>query len=540
MSEDEPLLVDTGRGFTILHRGKNLYSSSEPREGALRRAEAARLQERCLVLVPGLGLGYGLDRLLERLPAGSHLLCAETDPKLRALAASFPPPRDPRFTLVPDLQPAIRAARALGLHRFRRVQAVPLCGSYHLDRAGYDAILATLEEEIRQFWQNRITLAHMSRLWLRNLFTNLAILALGGEAMAPPERGESRLLRAIAPSGDRPVLVAGAGPSLEAALPRIARARDRLTVLAVDTALPALTDAGLAPDWVYALEGQHYNLEDFLPGRDPGLTLLCDLSSCPAVLRLFPRRRPFATRFHPLALFDRLQAAGLLPPELLPLGSVGVTAVQAALRLTAGPVLLAGLDFCYPARRTHARGTPSHRRGLASCTRLAPLGSGTLEALAARPLLRVRGKADREYVSDLVLRSYALQLRALAETSSRLYDLGAEGLETGARPLPAEAELDALLASGPWPPAAPLPLFSPRAAQVRDFLSAEAGLLLAAERELGLALKQGAGTGPAVAQVSYIQLATPEADPQRLAQRGNLALALANARWLRARLERLL
>jgi len=523
MNEDEPLLRDTGRGFTVFYRGKNLYSAAEPREAARRRAAAVRLQDRSLVLVPGLGLGYGLEVLLARLPAGSRLVCVETDPKLYALAAAFPQPRDSRLTLCATRQGALYAARELGLHRFRRVQAAALCGSYQLDRAGYDDLLQSLEEEIRQFWQNRITLAHMSRLWLRNLFTNLAILASGGKADAP--------------AGDRPILVAGAGPSLETALPRIARVRDRLTLLAVDTALPAL--AGLAPDWVYALEGQHYNLEDFLPGRDPGLTLLCDLSSCPAVLRLFPRRWAFATRFHPLALFDRLQAAGLLPPELPPLGSVGVTAVQAALSLSAGPVLLAGLDFCYPGGRTHARGAPSHRRALAACSRLAPLGSGILEALASRPRLRVKGKAGKQYASDLVLRSYALQLRALAEASGRLYDLGAEGLETGARLLRTDEELEVLLAAGPWPPAPPLPPFSPQPAQVREFLSAEAGLLRTAERELEQALEQKAGTGTAVAQVDYILLATPEADPQRLAERGNLALALANARWLRARLERL-
>jgi hypothetical protein len=167
------------------------------------------------------------------------------------------------------------------------------------------------------------------------------------------------------------------------------------------------------------------------------------------------------------------------------------------------------------------------------------VGSGILEALSARPLLRVPGKAGRECTSDLVLRSYALQLRALANASARLYDLGAEGLETGARSLRTDEEVEALLDSGPWPPASPLPVFSPQPAQVRDFLAAEAGLLLAAERELGQALRQGTRTGPAVAQADYILLATPEADPERLAERGNLALALANARWLRARLERL-
>jgi hypothetical protein len=532
MNADEPLLENTGRGFTVYYRNRSLYSSSEPREGAHRRAAAARLADRALVLVPGLGLGYGLELLLQKLPAGSSLLCVETDASLWALAASFPPPTHPRLKVVFSLQAAIGAARELGLYRFRRVQLVPLCGSYHLDRAGYDAILGALEEEIRQFWQNRITLAHMSRLWLRNLFANLVALASGDESPAPPERARAR-----------PILVAGAGPSLEAALPRIARVRERLTLLAVDTALPVLADAGLPPDWVYALDAQHYNLEDFLPSRDPALLLLCDLSSCPAVIRQFPRRAAFATRFAPLALFDRLQAANLLPPELPPLGSVGVTAVQAALGLTLGPVLLAGLDFCYPGGRTHARGAPSHRRALMACSRLAPPGSAAFEALAARPLLRVAGKGGRRYPSDLVLRSYAQQLQALARASGRLYDLGGEGLETGARPLASDSELRAVLSAGPWPPAPPPRPFGPLPVQVRDFLRGEAGLLQAAEKELEEALGKGSGAGPgpgpAVALVDYVLLATPEADPQRQAERGNLALALANARWLRARLQRL-
>ena len=527
MIEDEPLLEDTGRGTTVLYRGKNLYSSSEPREGARRRAAAARLEDRSLVLVPGLGLGYGLQTLLDRLPARGQLLCVEADPKLAALAAGFPLPRDPRLTVLrtSSRERAVASARGLGLHHFRRVQVVALCGSYHLDRAGYDAIREALEEEIRRFWQNRITLAHMSRLWLRNLFTNLMTLASGGEAPALELA--------------RPILVAGAGPSLEAALPQIARARPRLTLLCVDTALPVLADAGLAPDWVYALDGQLYNLEDFLPFRDPSLILLCDLCSCPAVLRLFPRRLAFATRFHPLALFDRLQEAGLLPPELPPLGSVGVTAVQAALSLTAGPVLLAGLDFSYPGGRTHARGAPSHRRALGGCTRLLPMGMSGFEALAARPRLRVAGKGGRKCASDLVLRSYALQLRALAAGSGRLYDLGPEGLETGARVLDSSGELESLLAAGPWPPAQPPRPFRPEPGEVRAFLKREVELLREAEGELQGALARGGGTAAGLKAVDYVLLATPEADPERLADRGNLALGLANARWLRGLLERL-
>jgi len=538
MNQGEPRLADTGRGFTILYRDRNLYSPTDPLGGALQRAASAGLRARSLVFIPGVGLGYGLEELLRALPEASQLFCVETDPSLMALAlrGPVPLPRDPRLTLLATDSPreAAEALRALGLHRFRRLQTVALCGSYHLDREGYEAIRQALEEEIRLFWQNRLTLAHLSRLWLRNLFTNLASSPGSG---SQPE-----------PSGARPVVVAGAGPSLDRCLPELKRVRSRVTLLAADTALPALAEAGCPPDWVFALEAQQANLEDFLPYRDPGLHLLCDLTSAPGVARLFPRKFFYCTRFHPLALFDRLAASGLLPPELPPLGSVGVAAVQAALGLTSGPVLLAGLDFAYPDGRTHARGTPAHRRTLCSCSRLRPPGLAEYEALQARPLLDLPSVSGKPVRSDLVLRSYALQLFRIAEGTGRVYDLGGLGLPAGAAPLGSTRELDALLARRAAGPAPVLPAFQPSRAAIGAFLRAELELLLRAEKALASVLaaaRQGeppAGTGlaEAIREVEYVRLPVPEADPQRLDAPGNLALAAAHTRSLRALLGRLL
>jgi hypothetical protein len=125
MSGDEPLLSDTGKGLTVLYRGKNLYSSQEPREAARRRAAVAGLQERSLVFVPGLGLGYGLEELLSRLPKGSRVLCVEADPRLAALSRSglSEVPRDERLMVLATSSPGQAAAAAgeLGWLRFRRV-----------------------------------------------------------------------------------------------------------------------------------------------------------------------------------------------------------------------------------------------------------------------------------------------------------------------------------------------------------------------------------------------------------------------------------
>ena len=150
MNQDEPRLVDTGRGLTILYRDRNLYSPTDPLGGARQRVATAGLLARSLVFVPGLGLGYGLEELLRALPEASQLFCVETDPSLMALARRGPValPRDPRLTLLATDSPreAAEALRALGLHRFRRLQTVALCGSYHLDREGYEAIRQALEE----------------------------------------------------------------------------------------------------------------------------------------------------------------------------------------------------------------------------------------------------------------------------------------------------------------------------------------------------------------------------------------------------------
>ena len=538
MNQGEPRLADSGRGFTILYRDRNLYSPTDPLGGARQRAAAARLRARSLVFVPGVGLGYGLEELLRALPEASQLFCVETDSSLMALAlrGPVPLPRDPRLTLLATDSPreAAAALRALGPHRFRRLQTVVLCGSYHLDREGYEAIRGALEEEIRLFWQNRLTLAHLSRLWLRNLFTNLA-----------SSPGSSSPLQ---PAGAQPIVVAGAGPSLDLCLPALKRVRARVTLLAADTALPALAEAGCPPDWVFALEAQQANLEDFLPYRDPGLHLLCDLTSAPGVTRLFPLKSYYCTRFHPLALFDRLAASGLLPTELPPLGSVGVAAVQAALGLTSGPVLLAGLDFAYPGGRTHARGTPSHRRTLCTCCRLRPPGLAEYEALQSRPLLNLPSVSGKPVRSDLVLSSYALQLQRIAGGTGRVYDLGGLGLPTGAAPLHSARELEGLLARRASTPASAPPAFRPSRSAVRAFLRAELELLLRAEQALASALAAArhgeppaaAGWDDPVREVEYVRLPVPEADPQRLAAPGNLALAAAHTRSLRALLGRLL
>jgi len=575
MSDEEPRLQETGRGLTIRYKGRHLYSSRDPLAGPRRLAAEAPLAPGTLVYVPSLGLGYGLQELLARLPESCHVLCVEVDPALLAVFAASRAtlPRSERLSVV-RLDDSIQAAgvlQTLGPWRFRRVTTLALCGGCRLEPDAYRRIQQTLEEELRLYWQNRITLIEMSGLWLRNLFANLALL---------PGAGGIDSLHT-----GRAIVVAGAGPSLERTLPAIQRIRKRVCLLAADTALPTLAAAGLRPDWVCVLESQVHNLDDFVPAYDPSLWLLCDLTASPTVLRRFPLRSFFLSRFYPLELFPRLDRFGLLPPSLPPLGSVGVTAVQLALRLTRGPVFLAGLDFCYQPGKTHARGAPAHLRALTQSRRLRPAGMYPFEALLLRPRLELRGRLGTTVTSDLVLRSYALQLQRLVEGYGRVYDLGGEGLPCGATVLSDGAATDRVLdaaqpgaelpgqpgaelpgqpgAELPGQPGAaeapqPQPLFAPDLAGVVAFCQAESAVLRRSEQELLELLKRASSGAPRdsahapalgqdapgrqdlpewLRETEYLLLPHGQADPGRMLMPGILRQALAGARFFTALLE---
>jgi hypothetical protein len=203
--------------------------------------------------------------------------------------------------------------------------------------------------------------------------------------------------------------------------------------VAVDTALPALMAEGIVPDVVVALEAQMANLQDFLPARHDSIALACDLSSHPSINRLFPGRLFFfSSRFAPLRLFDRLARIGLLPAPFPALGSVGVAAVHAGIRIGRGEVYLTGLDFSFPAFRTHARGAPHHLAMLIGGSRMRPVGHESFCSVAARALVQAPDKRGGRVATDRVLKSYRDTLQQeVKENGDRVMDIGPLGLDLG-------------------------------------------------------------------------------------------------------------
>ena len=346
--ESLPRVAQAARGgFSVEYRGRSLYSRIAPRNGPESIVRDLSPLPNTLYFIPSPLLGYGIQSLLDRIPESSAVLAVEAEPALAELTRSRLPPEiaaHPRFRF---LQTPFTADRCFPYPSvFRRVLEVRLSGGKALHPKIYDSALQSIEAELNRFWRNRMTLVRMGRLWIRNIVRNLSRLQWA-DVREPPAWGG-------------PVAVCGAGPSLDRAIHWLSSERRRLRILACDTALGPLILRGIIPDAVVCLEGQVYNLKDFLPVGGIEIPVFADLSSHPSVFRAVRGPKILTqTRFEKLELMDRLERLSLPVLSVPPLGSVGVLAVHIARRLTKDPVFLTGLDFSFPPGSTHAKGAPA-------------------------------------------------------------------------------------------------------------------------------------------------------------------------------------
>ena len=459
-----PSTVETPRGQSVLYRGRYLYSRYDPAKSPIEAARAAVIPDETLVFCPSPILGYGLSELLTSLPARSFVLALEADENLMAFSAERIPREillNPRFKLIrtSSLARVLETIDALGQGPFRRAVRIDLSGGTALNGDFYREAQAGIDEYISRWWRNHVTLMRLGRNYARNFFSNCHSLP---ESFALPAS-------AIA----RPIVVAGAGPSLDASLRLIAENRERVFLLAVDTALPALRDSGIFPDAAVLVESQFWITRAFIGFRGSRLPVYADLTANPeAVLSTGGPIHFFHTAYAKAHFLSRFSEYGLSPHGVTPLGSVGLSSLELALSIAAPdvPVLFTGLDFSWGSGFTHSRGAPSARDALAVSWRLSP---AERSAIADSPAVETAiGKGAAAVRTDPALSGYAALCAARFGGESRLFDFGSSGIPTGCAQVTAD-EARAIIARHP-PCALPDPeRASVDGARLDSFLSEE-------------------------------------------------------------------
>jgi hypothetical protein len=319
-----------------------LHSLVDPRREAARLLDAGNAEGFLIFL--GLGGGFSLSAALEREETQRVLVIeygAQGLAELLNAKAYSPLFQDPRFYLLLD-PPGEEIERRI-LEDYQPVLAggirvIPLRARVEGDQPLFSEAGNAINQGISTVSRDYSVQAYFGTRWFSNTLRNLI--------RAEEQDGPIPSIRRAA--------ITAAGPSLDIQMPLIARKRRDFFLLATDTSLPGLLQAGLEPDAVVSIDCQHISYYHFMSGLPESVPLYLDLASPPLVAsrsghpRFFSGGHPF-TRYiskywRPLPLVD---TSG---------GNVTYAALSLADMLGAEQIELYGADFSYPQGRTYSRG----------------------------------------------------------------------------------------------------------------------------------------------------------------------------------------
>ena len=417
-------------------------------------AQIASLQipDSTLILCLSPVLGYGLKELAEKLPASSYILALECDQVLMRFSldhCDFSPFAHQRFSYIrtDSVTEVLKKIESLPLFPFKKCIALSCSGGVQLNQTFYDEVRLYADEIISRFWKNRITLMHLGRNYAHNTFRNLLSLArsltrslarpMMGSLASSPESSPAESPAWCVPSsksnfrlltGDericKPLLVVGAGPSLDTARDFIIKNRNSFFLLAVDAAAAALLP-DIRPDAIVLVESQYWIDSAFIGLHKYGIPVFADLTASPRALQACGGSvHFFCTEYARLRYLERLYQT-LQPLILPPMGSVGLTALQLALSLAAPhlPVLHTGLDFAWQNGLTHAAGSSPVKKLFAEIKRT----ESPYKLSLSTGMQRISGKQGLSYWTTPVLSGYAELYRHAFAGNERVIDIGTEG-----------------------------------------------------------------------------------------------------------------
>lgn len=358
--EPAPLVWETTEdgALTAALDGRRLASRHQPREEARRLAEGVDIINHAVVIALGFGVGWHVAALAKRLDRAGVIIVFEPD--LALLRAVFE-----RIDCADWLRESIvvwmfsaddRAALA---SKLSGAESIVAQGVAFLEHPAHRARLAestktftTLFSEFVQASKTTlITTLVRSQNTIENLLGNLDHYVLAPGIADLKDAARNRL-----------GVVVSAGPSLRRNLHLLARPgmRERCVIIAVQTTLKPLLEAGIRPHFVTALDYHEISsrfYEGITAADVEGVTLIAEAKAHPVILDAFPGTiRCVGNGFLDKILGPLQRDMGTLPAG----ATVAHLAFYLARHLGCDPIALIGQDLGFTDGLYYARGTAIH------------------------------------------------------------------------------------------------------------------------------------------------------------------------------------
>ena len=445
----KPCLIQTAQGFSVSYKEKLLYSKYAPAKSILQTINNLTPQEGTIFLCCSPVLPYGINELLDKLPEQCFLLLCEKEEALYDFTKSLFTGNDeiaenwnkiinsPKTAFLAQnelyLLPQILNKHSYTFSdgkqlppagSFRRIIRIDFSAGAGLNSDFYAELLQASTKALMTFWSNRVTLVKFGRKYSHNFFTNLKLLP------------ETIPLEKYFKSVSKPILVFGAGESINRGIEEIKAHAEDFYIICTDTSLTSLLQNKITPDGVFVEEAQELIIQAFIGTKsqiDQNRThIFASLSSTPLISHNFNLSNIsyFTTLFDDCNFISSMQEEKLLPPSNPPFGSVGLTTVFYADQFRIDdtiPIYIYGLDFSFSAGFTHAKGTMAHTTRLKSSNRLNPLQN--YKSSYNENTMAFKDKAGNTFYTTHILQSYASTFNAYFYDKKNIFDSMDSGIK---------------------------------------------------------------------------------------------------------------
>ena len=347
--------------LTVKLNNNYLYSKYAPMEETRRWITREIENKETIPLFAGLGLGYQLEIFIEQYPYTPLILI---EPNLSLLKTALEI-RDLRKVFLHEKLIIILEENPSSLDiplqalAHKNIKFLPLQPLYNIYQEKFDIFKNYASKLLNRIQTNNNTLKKFGHLWIRNILLNTKTL-LEANNVTDYLNWETSF----------PVLIIGAGPSLQKHIPFLREYQKRLVIVAVDTALSIIRREGIEPDFTLVVDPQHLNAQHLYHTSSPNSILIAEPSIYPSIFRM--PWRDIALIHSTLPLMTTFEKETSFKGELKSGGSVGTLAWDFAKELNTKEIYAVGLDLSYPSLRNYTEGTLYSRKMLSSAHRFEP------------------------------------------------------------------------------------------------------------------------------------------------------------------------
>ena len=378
---EKPCIVPAKQGFSVSYKQRFLYSKYNPSKLIIDKVSELTILPGTIFLCNSAILEYGIIELYSKLSENCLLILCEFDIELHKLMkdtfeqiknkipnCQIILPTIEELFLLPNIIHKSNYVFNCGynfksLGFYKRFVRIDFSAGTFFNEKLYDELNVVSVNSIKTFWTNRVTLVKFGRKYSYNLFKNLKKI----NKTLPISNYFNKI--------EKPIIVFGAGQTLEKDIETIKSKREQFYILCADTALQPLLKHKITPNGVFIEEAQNVIKKAFLGSSKEDFRLFAGISSIPELSEYIDISKiSYFTSLYTNANFlENLKRKEILPYQNMPFGSVGITTMFYATKFRKDdsvPIFYYGLDFSYSAGYTHSRNTIAHIGRLCKSNRI--------------------------------------------------------------------------------------------------------------------------------------------------------------------------